>query len=126
MNVTHSRPTTIDEYILAEPKDVQKKLREMRRCIRAAAPGATESLKWSMPAFSYKRILVMFAAFKNHIGFYPTPSAMRAFAKELKEFKTGAGSVQFPLAQPLPLDLVRRMTGFRVRESEEKDVKWKG
>ena len=76
-----TKPESITEYINAAPKEAQKKLREMRACIRAAAPGATESLKWGMPAFSYRRILVTFAAFKNHIGFYPTPSAVKAFEK---------------------------------------------
>jgi uncharacterized protein YdhG (YjbR/CyaY superfamily) len=75
---------SITEYINATPKEAQKKLREMRSCIRAAAPGAKEGLKWGMPAFSYRRILVTFAAFEHHIGFYPTPSAVRAFAKDLR------------------------------------------
>ncbi len=113
------------EYINAAPKEARKKLREMRECVRAAAPGATESLKWGMPAFSYRRILVTFAAFKHHIGFYPTPSAMRAFARDLSKFVTGAGSIQFPLEKPLPLALIRKITKFRVRESFEKDGKWR-
>src|SRR6266498_5082875 len=118
-------PKSITEYINAAPKEAQKKLREMRACIRAAAPGAEESLKWGMPAFSYRRILVTFAAFKHHIGFYPTPSAMRAFAKDLSKFVTGAGSIQFPLEKPLPLPLIRKITAFRVRESIEQDGKWR-
>ena len=119
------RPTSTTEYINAAPKEAQKKLREMRACIREAAPGATESLKWGMPAFSYRRILVTFAAFKHHIGFYPTPSAVRAFAKDLSKFVTAKGSIQFPLEKPLPLSLIRKITAFRVRESIEKDGKWK-
>jgi uncharacterized protein YdhG (YjbR/CyaY superfamily) len=119
------RPATIDEYIAAAPKEAQKKLREMLACIRAAAPDATESLKWGMPAFSYRRILVTFAVYKHHIGFYPTPSAVKAFAKDLAKFKTAAASIQFPLEHPLPLDLVRNITVFRVRESLKKDEKWK-
>jgi uncharacterized protein YdhG (YjbR/CyaY superfamily) len=78
-----------------------------------------------MPAFSYERILVTFAAHKNHIGFYPTPSAVKAFAKELSKFATASGSIQFPLDKPLPLPLIRRITAFRVRESNEKDGKWR-
>jgi uncharacterized protein YdhG (YjbR/CyaY superfamily) len=78
-----ARPKTITEYIDAAPKEAQKKLREMRACIRQAAPGAEESLKCGMNAFSYKRILVTFAAHQHHLGFYPTPSAVRAFAKDL-------------------------------------------
>jgi uncharacterized protein YdhG (YjbR/CyaY superfamily) len=120
-----ARPTSTTEYINATPKETRKKLREMRACIREAAPGAKESLKWGMPAFSYRRILVTFAAFKHHIGFYPTPSAVKAFAKDLSKFVTAKGSIQFPLEKPLPLPLIRKITAFRVRESVEKDGKWK-
>jgi uncharacterized protein YdhG (YjbR/CyaY superfamily) len=122
---TKTRPKTIDEYIQATPKEAQKKLREMRACIRVAAPGATESLKWGMPAFSYRRILVTFAAFKNHIGFYPTSSAVTDFAKELSMFSTARGTIQFPLEKPLPLSLVRKITAFRVKESVQQDKKWR-
>jgi uncharacterized protein YdhG (YjbR/CyaY superfamily) len=118
-------PKTISEYIAAAPKEAREKLREMHACVREAAPGATESLKWGMPAFSYRRILVTFAAFKNHIGFYPTPSAVKAFEKELSKFKTAKGSIQFPLEKPLPLPLIRKITAFRVRESNEEDRKWR-
>jgi len=119
------KPKTITEYIKAAPKETQEKLREMRACIREAAPKAKESLKWGMPAFSYRRILVMFAAFKHHIGFFPTPPAVKAFAKNLSKFKTGKGSIQFPLEKPLPLSLIRKITAFRVRESNEEDRKWR-
>ena len=125
MPTSKKKPASIDEYIRAAPKETQARLREIRDCIRAAAPGAQESLKWSMPAFSYHRILVTFAAFKHHIGFYPTPSAIKAFSKDLARFKTGEGSVQFPLDQPLPLSLIRKMTAFRVKESKQDDVKWR-
>ena len=118
-------PKTVTEYINAAPKEAQQKLREMRACIRAAAPGAKEGLKWGMPAFSYRRILVTFAAFKHHIGFYPTPPAVKAFAKQLSGYKTASGSIQFPLDKPLPLDLIRKITAFRVRESVDDDKKWK-
>jgi uncharacterized protein YdhG (YjbR/CyaY superfamily) len=118
-------PQSIGEYIDAAPKEARKKLREMRACVRKAAPGAKESIKWRMPAFSYRRILVMFAAFKHHIGFYPTRSAMSAFAKELSKFTTGRGSIQFPLEKPLPIALIRKITALRVRESLAKDGKWK-
>jgi uncharacterized protein YdhG (YjbR/CyaY superfamily) len=125
MTAKNVRPKTITEYINAAPKDARKKLREMRACIRAAAPGARESLKWGMPAFSYQRILVTFAAFKNHIGFYPTPPAVKAFAKDLSNYVTASASIQFPLEKPLPLPLIRKITAFRVRESLEKDGKWR-
>jgi uncharacterized protein YdhG (YjbR/CyaY superfamily) len=120
-----ARPKNIAEYIEAAPKEAQKKLREMQACVRKAAPGATEGLKWGMPAFSYKRILVTFAAFKNHIGFYPTPSAVSAFENDLEKFVKAKGSIQFPLVKPLPLQLIRKITAFRVRESIEQDKKWK-
>ncbi len=125
MTSKKARPKSISEYIQAAPKGAQEKLREMRACIRASAPGAKESLKWGMPAFSYGRILVTFAAFKHHIGFYPTPPAVRAFANDLSKFATGKGSIQFPLEKPLPLPLIRKITAFRVRESVEKDRKWR-
>jgi uncharacterized protein YdhG (YjbR/CyaY superfamily) len=125
MTSKKARPKNIDEYINAAPKESHEKMREMRACIREAAPGAEESLKWGKPAFSYERILVMFAAFKHHIGFYPTPSAVRAFAKDLSEYKTANSSIQFPLDKPLPLSLIRKITAFRVRESAEEDAKWK-
>ena len=119
------RPKTIAEYINAAPKEARSKLREMRSCIRKAAPGAKEGLKWGMPSFSYRRILVTFAGFNHHIGFYPTPSAVKAFAKKLSRYKTAKGSIQFPLERSLPLTLIRRITEFRVRESNEEDKKWK-
>jgi uncharacterized protein YdhG (YjbR/CyaY superfamily) len=120
-----AKPKTTTEYINAAPKEARRKLREMRACIRAAAPGAKESLKWGMPAFSYRRILVTFAAHKNHIGFYPTPSAVKFFADDLKRFKTARGSIQFPLEKPLPAALIGEITAFRVREAVEKDGKWR-
>jgi uncharacterized protein YdhG (YjbR/CyaY superfamily) len=123
--ISKAKPKDVAEYINAAPKEAQKKLREIRACIRKAAPGADESLKWSMPAFSYKRILVTFAAHKRHIGFYPTPSAVKAFAKELKEYPTAAGSIQFSLEKPLPLKLIKSITEFRVQECLEKDGKWR-
>ena len=118
-------PNSITEYINAAPKEAQEKLRQMHECIRAVAPGAKESLKWGMPAFSYGRILVTFAAFRHHIGFYPTPSAVKAFAKDLEKFVTSSSSIQFPLEKPLPIRLIRKITAFRVRESIEQDGKWR-
>src|SRR6187431_1217127 len=100
------KPKTIEEYIYAAPAEVQEKLWKLHECIKAAAPGAAEGLKWSMPAYSYPKILVTFAVFKNHIGFYPMPSAVKAFEKSLSEYKTAESSIQFPLDKPLPLDLI--------------------
>ena len=119
------RPKTVAEYIRAAPKAAQPKLREMRACILAAAPDAREELKWGMPAYSYRRILVIFGGFKHHIGFYPTTSAVKAFARELSGFASAKGSVQFPLAEPLPLPLIRKIVAFRAKESLEADEKWR-
>jgi uncharacterized protein YdhG (YjbR/CyaY superfamily) len=119
------KPKTISDYIKFAPKESQEKLREIRTCISKSAPGAKESLKWGMPAFSYQRILVMFAGFKHHIGFYPTPSALEAFSRNLTKFKTAKGSIQFPLNKPLPVALIRKITEFRVKKYFEEDRKWR-
>jgi len=120
-----SKPKTIEEYIEAAPKEVQEKLLQLHKTIRKAAPGASEALKWSMPAYSYQKILVTFAVFKHHIGFYPMPSAIKAFAKDLSKYKTATGSVQFPLDQKLPVSLISKMVKFRVKESGEGIIKWR-
>jgi len=119
------RPKTIEEYIYSAPAEVQERLWELHECIRAAAPGATEGLKWRMPAYSFQKILVTFAVFKKHIGFYPMPSAIKAFAKELTAYQTAEGSVQFPHDKPLPLPLVKKIVRFRVKESKEGTIKWR-
>ncbi|MCF7864962.1 MAG: DUF1801 domain-containing protein [Candidatus Pacebacteria bacterium] len=117
----------VTEYINKSPKEARTKLRQMRACIKKAAPRAVEDIKWGMPSFSYKRILVIYGAFKHHIGFYPTPSAITSFSTELSKagYKIAKGSIQFPLDKPLPLTLIRKITTFRVRESIEQDGKWK-
>src|SRR5436305_10225707 len=120
-----TRPKTTSEYINAAPKQARTMLREVRACIRSAAPGAKESLKWGMPSFSYRRILVTFAAHKNHIGFYPTPSAVKAFAADLRAFKTASGSIQFPIEKSLPLSLIAKITRFRAQQALEQDGKWR-
>jgi len=119
-----AKPRTVVEYIAAA-KESRPRLRELRQAIRAAAPGAKEELKWNMPAYSYHRILVMFAGFKHHVSLFPTASALRAFKKELGPRLTSTGTVQFPLDKPIPLALIRRITKFRVKESLEKDGKWR-
>jgi len=96
----------------------------MRSLLREVAARATEAIKWGYPVFEEKRILFAFGAFKSHLNFMPTPSAMKPFAKELARFKTGKGSIQLPYEQPLPRALLRRIAAFRVRELHEKDVKW--
>lgn len=119
------KPKTIEEYIYSAPPEVQEKLWKLHECIKAAAPGAKEELKWRMPAYLYQKILVTFAVFKKHIGFYPMPSAIKAFTKELANYKTAEGSVQFPLEKPLPLPLIKKIVKFRVQESKEGTIKWR-
>ncbi len=119
------KPTTVAGYIAAAPKEARAKLRELRKIVRATAPGATEELKWSMPAHSYKRILVLYAAFTRHVSLFPGASAIRTHKKQLAKHRTSTGTVQFPLDQPLPAALIRRLVAFRVKESLAKDGKWR-
>jgi len=119
------KPKTIEEYIYAAPADTQEKLWQIHECIRKAAPGAKEELKWGRPAYSYDKILVMYAVFKKHIGFYPMPSVLKAFSKELSVYKTGEGSVQFPLDEKLPLSLIKKIVLFRVKENDDGTIKWR-
>ena len=123
--MTKIKPATIEEYIDAAPPFVQKRLWQLHEAIRTAAPGAIESLKWRMPAYSYQKILVTFAVFKNHTGFYPMPSAIKTFSKELKKYNTARGSVQFPHDMPLPLLLIKKIVKFRVKESKTGTIKWR-
>lgn len=117
------KPVSVNEYIESFPKDIQQRLKKMQSAIKSAAPKSKEDIKWSMPAYSYDKILVMFAGFKNHIGFFPTPSAITAFKKDLKDFKTSKGTIQFPHDKPIPVALVKKITAHRVKES--KNVKWR-
>jgi len=112
---------TIDEYIKIFLQDVQSILERMRQTIRKAAPEAVESISYQMPTFKLNgKNLVYFAGYKNHIGFYPVPSGIRAFKKELSQYKTGKGSVQFPIDKPVPYDLVKKIVMFRVKENMKK------
>lgn len=114
----------VDAYIQSFPQDVQQLLQQLRALIRQQAPGAVESISYGMPAYkTYGKPLIYFAGFKNHIGLYATPSGHEAFAKELASYKQGKGSVQFPLDQPLPLDLISRIVAYRVGENEKKHKK---
>ena len=121
--MTSNSPSCIDNYIAGFAPDIQAKLRDLHRLIRECAPEATEAIKYGIPTMVLGENLVHFAAFKNHLGFYPTSSPIRAFAAELAEFKTSKGAVQFPLERPLPLDLVRRMVEFRVAEVRKRKVR---
>ncbi len=108
---------TIDEYLAGFSGRTRALLEELRAAVRAAAPEATERISYRMPTFFLEGNLVHFAAFKEHIGFYPTPSGIEGFAEELSKYSGGKGSVRFPLDEPLPLDLVRRIVLRRVEEN---------
>jgi uncharacterized protein YdhG (YjbR/CyaY superfamily) len=119
------RPTinSVDEYIAGFPAAMQKVLEEVRALIRASAPGATETISYAIPTFDLNGHLVHFAGYRNHIGLYPGPSGIEAFREELKPYKSARGSVQFPLGQPLPMDLIRRIVELRVEENTGKTPK---
>lgn len=114
----------VDIYIDQFPPDVREKLSEMRNVIKQNAPEANESFAYGMPAYKLNgRPLVYFAGFKNHIGFYATPTGHEEFKNELAGYKQGKGSVQFPIDEPMPLDLVKRIVQFRVKENMSKGKK---
>lgn len=118
------KPATVTEYINQFPLPVRKKLKEMRAILKEVTPKAREEIKWGSAAFSYTRILFTFAGFKNHIGFYPTPAVMKAFAKELAAYETGMGSIRFPLDKPLPKALIQKIAISRIKDLEENDARW--
>jgi len=108
---------SVDEYIKTFPKEVQSILEKMRQTVKKAAPDVVEAISYQMPTFKLNgKALVYFAAFKSHIGFYPIPSGVEAFKKELSPYKKGKGSVQFPMDQPMPYDLVKRIVRFRAKQ----------
>lgn len=107
----------IDAYISLFPKEVQTVLQKVREVISKAAPGAEETINYGIPTFTLKGNLVHFAAFKNHIGFYPTPSAIEAFKKELSIYEGAKGSVQFPLSKAMPFSLITKIVKYRVKEN---------
>jgi len=111
---------SIDEYIATFPEEIQKILEELRATIKAAAPDAEEKISYQMPTFALKGNLVHFAAFKNHIGLYPTPSGTQAFKRELSIYQGAKGSIKFPIEKPLPLELIRKIVKFRVAENLKK------
>ncbi len=113
-------PKTIDEYIERFPSEVQDMLVQLRAAIRQAAPEAEDVISYQMPAFKYHGIIVYFAAYKKHIGFYPTSSGISQFKQELTGYKSAKGSVQFPLDKPLPLDIISNIIRFKVMENEAK------
>ncbi|MGD0450052.1 MAG: DUF1801 domain-containing protein [Candidatus Bathyarchaeia archaeon] len=108
---------TIDEYIATYPKNVQIILEELRQAIKEAAPEAEETISYQMPAFKQNGVLVWFAAFKNHIGFFPKISAIKAFKEKLSSYQTSKGTIQFPIDEPIPLELVKEIVKFRAKEN---------
>jgi len=125
MKIDQTGPKNIDEYIAGFPPEVQAILEKIRLTIRKAAPGAEETIKYQMPTFTLHGNLVYFAAFKTHIGFYPIPTGIEKFKKELAPYKQGKGSVQFPLDQPIPYGLISKIVKFRVKENAAKAAKGK-
>lgn len=117
MALPRRQPKTMDEYIAAFPKEVQDILENMRGTIRESAPQAAEAISYGIPTFKLNGNLVHFAAYKNHIGFYPASSAIVAFKKELSPYKQAKGTVQFPIDQPIPFDLVKKIVRYRVGEN---------
>ena len=115
-----SAASSIDEYIAGFPPETRKVLEELRALIKTSAPGATEAISYRIPTFVLNGHLVYFGGFDKHVGFYPTGSGIEAFKEELKPYKGGKGSVRFPLGQPLPTDLIRRIVEFRVAENTGK------
>jgi uncharacterized protein YdhG (YjbR/CyaY superfamily) len=122
MATSKNQFNTMDEYIAQFPKNVRDVLEELRRIIRESAPEAEETISYGIPTFDLNgKHLVHFAAYKNHVGFYPTFSGIKAFKKELSPFNTSKGTVQFPLDKPIPFDLVKKIVRFRVKENESKN-----
>jgi uncharacterized protein YdhG (YjbR/CyaY superfamily) len=120
MDSTKTHPTTIDEYIAPFPEDIQQLLNKIRAVIKDAAPEGVEKISYQMPGFYQKGMLVWFAAFKDHISLFPAPNGIDAFEEEIAPYKHAKGTIQFPLGQPIPYDLIRRIVLFRVGENMKK------
>lgn len=123
MNAKKATPTSVPEYIASAPAPTRGKLRQMRTVIRRAAPAAVEKIAWGMPGYYLEGPLVFFGAFRAHIGFFPTPSAVTAFKARLSKYVVSKGAVQFPFDKPIPVTLVRDMVRFRVREQVARGAK---
>jgi uncharacterized protein YdhG (YjbR/CyaY superfamily) len=123
MRADQAAPRDIDEYIAGFPADVQKILEKIRRTIRKVAPDAQETISYRIPAFTLQGQLVYFAAFKGHIGLYPTSTGMRKHLKGLSAYQSGKGTAKFPLDQPIPYDLIGQIVKFRMKENAERVAK---
>ncbi len=119
-----AKPTTVDEYIKAAPKEAQEALRQIRAILKRVAPNANETLKWGSPVFEEKRILFSYTAYKSHLNFMPTQPALEPFKKELADYKTGKDTIQFPYNKALPQALIRKIASFRARQVRESDARW--
>ena len=119
--MTTTKPNSIEEYISSFPKETQALLEQVRETIRKAAPTASEVISYQMPAYKLNGILVWFAAYSKHIGFYPGASGIEAFKKELSIYKGAKGSVQFPLDKTLPLELISKIVMFRINENLQRE-----
>src|SRR5690606_521651 len=111
-----AKPATVDGYIAAFPPEVQAKLQQLRSLIKRLVPQASEKISYGIPTFFHKKNLVHFAAFKTHIGFYALPTVNEVFKKELSRYTVGRGSIQFPLDEELPVELIEKLVAFRVME----------
>jgi uncharacterized protein YdhG (YjbR/CyaY superfamily) len=120
MKATSTKFKTVDEYLSALPANTKGILEAVRKTIKQAAPQAEELISYNMPAFTLHGRLVYYAAFKNHVGFYPVSSAIKAFQKELSDYKTSKGTIQFPIERPIPYGVITKIVKFRVRENLEK------
>jgi uncharacterized protein YdhG (YjbR/CyaY superfamily) len=121
MKTASTKFKTVDEYISAFPASTKKILQEVRKTVHAAAPQAEDVISYNMPASKFKGVLVYYAAYEKHIGFYPTASGIEVFKNQLGDYKFSRGAIQFPIDQPMPLDLIIKIVKFRVEEVQEKE-----
>ena len=119
MNTSSSKHKDIDAYHDSQPAEIRKVLEQLRQAIKQAAPQATETISYGMPAFRQNKVLVYYAVHKEHIGFYPTPNPIIHFKKELEKYNTSKGAIQFPIDKPLPLTLIKKMVKFRMEEDTQ-------
>jgi uncharacterized protein YdhG (YjbR/CyaY superfamily) len=121
MKAESTKFKTVDEYISTFPASAKKILQEIRKTIHEAAPQAEDVISYNMPASKFKGVLVYYAAYEKHIGFYPTASGIEVFKKQLGDYKFSKGAIQFPIEQPMPFDLITKIVKFRVKEVQEKE-----
>ena len=119
------KPTTVEEYIEMAPIEAQEMLHELRSILHDIAPNASESLKWGVPVFEQGRILFSYAAYKSHINFMPTKTALVPFLNELSEFKMGKDTIQFPFGKPLPQLLIRKIASYRLKQVKDHGARWR-